>query len=144
MPSALGLCTALRELVLVDNVLRALPTALGTLWALETLALDGNPLNDSVLALAHTGAQPVIRWLRDQHDAPPPHDRPWISLASKESITVMCYNTLCDKYATPQAYPYTPSWALAWDWRKDVLLQDILNYNADIVCLQVKSIVRIG
>ena len=49
----------------------------------------------------------------------------------------MCYNTLCEKYATPQAYAYTPSWALAWHYRKDLLLQDILNYNADIVCLQV-------
>jgi CCR4-NOT transcription complex subunit 6 len=49
----------------------------------------------------------------------------------------MCYNTLCEKYATPQTYGYTPSWALSWDYRKDLLLQEILNYNADIVCLQV-------
>jgi hypothetical protein len=53
----------------------------------------------------------------------------------------MCYNTLCDKYATPQAYGYTPSWALAWEYRKELLLQDILNYSADIVCLQVTFIV---
>jgi CCR4-NOT transcription complex subunit 6 len=55
----------------------------------------------------------------------------------------MCYNTLCEKYATPQSYGYTPSWALGWDYRKDLLLQEILNYNADIVCLQV-FIVNLG
>jgi CCR4-NOT transcription complex subunit 6 len=51
----------------------------------------------------------------------------------------MCYNTLCEKYATPQTYAYTPSWALSWDYRKDLLLQEILNYSGDILCLQVFS-----
>ena len=58
-----------------------------------------------------------------------------------DSFTVLCYNTLCEKYATPQSYAYTPSWALSWDYRKDLLLQDILNYNADIVCLQVQKLI---
>jgi CCR4-NOT transcription complex subunit 6 len=49
----------------------------------------------------------------------------------------MCYNILCEKYATPQQYGYTPTWALEWDYRKDLLLQEMLNYSADIICLQV-------
>lgn len=32
----------------------------------------------------------------------------------------MCYNVLCDKYATRQMYGYCPSWALNWDYRKKV------------------------
>lgn len=32
----------------------------------------------------------------------------------------MCYNVLCDKYATRQMYGYCPSWALSWDYRKKV------------------------
>ena len=52
----------------------------------------------------------------------------------------MCYNTLCEKYATPQSFGYTPSWALAWDYRKDLLLQELLNYSADIICLQVANL----
>lgn len=35
-------------------------------------------------------------------------------------FTVMCYNVLCDKYATRQMYGYCPSWALNWDYRKKV------------------------
>lgn len=71
-----------------------------------------------------------------------PAEREWIQLeeeTSQEVFTIMCYNTLCEKYATPQVYGYTPSWALAWSYRKDLLLQDILNYSADIVCLQVRK-----
>lgn len=32
----------------------------------------------------------------------------------------MCYNVLCDKYATRQMYGYCPSWALSWEYRKKV------------------------
>ena len=32
----------------------------------------------------------------------------------------MCYNVLCDKYATRQMYGYCPSWALNWEYRKKV------------------------
>lgn len=53
-----------------------------------------------------------------------------------ESFTIFNYNVLCDKYATPQSHGYTASWALAWDYRKELILQEILLYNADIVCLQ--------
>lgn len=35
-------------------------------------------------------------------------------------FTVMCYNVLCDKYATRQMYGYCPSWALTWEYRKKV------------------------
>lgn len=35
-------------------------------------------------------------------------------------FTVMCYNVLCDKYATRQMYAYCPSWALNWEYRKKV------------------------
>jgi CCR4-NOT transcription complex subunit 6 len=71
-----------------------------------------------------------------------PGEREWIILdedgysSMEDSYTVMCYNVLSDKYATPQTYGYTASWALNWNYRKNLLLQDILNYSADIVCLQ--------
>lgn len=57
--------------------------------------------------------------------APPPQ-RPWIPLARPNRtrpaciFTVMCYNVLCDKYATRQMYGYCPSWALGWEYRKKV------------------------
>ena len=48
----------------------------------------------------------------------------------------MCYNVLCDKYATRQFYGYCPAWALSWEHRKKFILEDIRNFNADIVALQ--------
>jgi CCR4-NOT transcription complex subunit 6 len=51
-------------------------------------------------------------------------------------FTTMCYNVLCDKYATRQFYGYCPAWALAWDYRKKLILDDIKNFNADVICLQ--------
>lgn len=59
-------------------------------------------------------------------------------------FTVMCYNVLCDKYATRQLYGYCPSWALSWDYRKKNIMQEILGCNADIISLQVSARVEIG
>jgi len=50
----------------------------------------------------------------------------------------MCYNVLCDKYATRQLYGYCPSWALNWEYRKKSIMQEILGCNADIISLQVR------
>lgn len=51
----------------------------------------------------------------------------------------MCYNVLCDKYATRQLYGYCPSWALNWEYRKKAIMQEILSCNADIISLQVRN-----
>ena len=49
----------------------------------------------------------------------------------------MSYNVLCDNYATRQLYGYCPSWALSWDYRKTAILKEILQFNADLLSLQV-------
>lgn len=49
----------------------------------------------------------------------------------------MCYNILCDKYATSNLYAYCPTWALTWDYRKKYILSEITRHDADIVALQV-------
>nr|KAJ3409340.1 Glucose-repressible alcohol dehydrogenase transcriptional effector [Polyrhizophydium stewartii] len=143
IPAELGLIVSLRELLLFDNELTFLPPELGQLYQLETLGLEGNPLGDPIPGLFQKdGVTGVITYLRDMCPVgSPPAEREWVALEDSapapetnpiEPITVMCYNILCEKYATPQSYAYTPSWALAWDYRKDLILQDILNYNADI------------
>lgn len=48
----------------------------------------------------------------------------------------MCYNVLCDKYATRQMYSYCPTWALNWDYRKKGIMDEIRHYSADIINLQ--------
>ncbi|KAB7498496.1 CCR4-NOT transcription complex subunit 6-like [Armadillidium nasatum] len=50
--------------------------------------------------------------------------------------TVMCYNVLCDKYATRQMYGYCPPWALEWNFRKKGIMEEVKRYSADIITLQ--------
>ena len=51
-------------------------------------------------------------------------------------FTVMCYNVLCDRYATRQMYGYCPQWALNWDYRKKGILDEVRHYSADLITLQ--------
>lgn len=53
-----------------------------------------------------------------------------------DPFTIMSYNILCEKYATSSHYSYTPSWALTWDSRREVIIQEIKAIDADLICLQ--------
>ena len=48
----------------------------------------------------------------------------------------MCYNVLCERYATRQMYGYCPQWALNWEFRKKGILDEIRHYAADVITLQ--------
>lgn len=54
----------------------------------------------------------------------------------KDRFTLLTYNTLCQWYATPSMYGYTPSWALAWPYRSQIILKELIAYSSDIICLQ--------
>ncbi|CAG8441253.1 6977_t:CDS:10 [Diversispora eburnea] len=144
LPSDLGMLTNLKELLLFDNNIVTLPYELGTLYQLETLGIEGNPISEAIKSLLQKeGTTAVISFLRDNCQVPPhPMERDWIMLETdtvggeRDSFTLLCYNILCEKYATTQLYGYTPSWALAWDYRKELIVGEVLSYNADIVCLQ--------
>ncbi|CAG8585120.1 1200_t:CDS:2 [Acaulospora morrowiae] len=144
VPPEMGMLTNLRDLLLFDNNLVSLPYELGTLYKLETLGIEGNPINDSIKNLLQKEGTPaVISFLRDNCQVPPrPMERSWITLENepasgdRDTFTLLCYNILCEKYATTQLYGYTPSWALSWDYRKDRIMKEVLSYNADILCLQ--------
>uniref|UniRef100_A0A1B6DP66 poly(A)-specific ribonuclease n=1 Tax=Clastoptera arizonana TaxID=38151 RepID=A0A1B6DP66_9HEMI len=146
LPTELGELIYLRELLLNHNQLRVLPYELGKLFQLQILGLAGNPLSKECLKLygEPNGTQKLLTYLLDslQVNVPTPTERPWIPLARPSRtkptclMTVMCYNVLCDKYATRQMYGYCPSWALAWDYRKKAILAEIRHYTADIISLQ--------
>ena len=53
-----------------------------------------------------------------------------------ETFSVVCFNILCEKAATERLYGYTPSWALAWKYRREVILNEIKQHDADFICLQ--------
>ncbi|KAM8765307.1 CCR4-NOT transcription complex subunit 6 isoform 1-T3 [Rhynchonycteris naso] len=151
LPAELGNMVSLRELRLNDNLLRVLPFELGKLFQLQTLGLKGNPLTQDILKLYQEpdGTKRLLNYLLDNlagtakrisTEQPPP--RSWIMLQEPDRtrptalFSVMCYNVLCDKYATRQLYGYCPSWALNWDYRKKAIIQEILSCNADIISLQ--------
>lgn len=59
------------------------------------------------------------------------------SVKSEEcGLRVVSYNILAEMYATHQLYPSCPMWCLQWNVRRMVLLEEILSYNADVICLQ--------
>ncbi|XP_059378347.1 CCR4-NOT transcription complex subunit 6-like isoform X1 [Carassius carassius] len=148
LPAELGNMVSLRELLLNNNQLRVLPFELGKLFQLQTLGLKGNPLTQEIMTLYQEpdGTRQLLNYLLDNLAGAikrkPPPSRSWIVLQEPERtrptalLTVMCYNVLCDKYATRQLYGYCPSWALNWSYRKKSIMQEILSCNADIISLQ--------
>ena len=150
VPPELGMLTFLKELYLFDNLLRTLPHELGTLHQLQTLGVEGNPLDASLKQMVQKDGTPaLISFLRDSCPIPPPPpERQWTEFVGQaerdvmtndpavESFSVFCYNILCERCATERMYGYTPSWALQWDYRKELIMNEILSHNADFVCLQ--------
>lgn len=150
LPREIGDLIHLEELLLNDNSLRSLPLELGKLFHLRRLGLKGNSsLSQELLSIYQEpkGTQKLITYLLEhfayQYPAPRPPQRPWILIdqpvdRTKPScmFTTMCYNVLCDKYATRQLYGYCPAWALNWEYRKHSILEELKAYSADIIALQ--------
>ena len=59
-----------------------------------------------------------------------------------ETFTVLSYNILCEKYATEQLCEHAPASVLSWEYRKELILAEVMNYNADFLCLQEVSIAK--
>lgn len=162
LPPELGMLFNLRYLYLFDNDVKEIPAQFGNLVSLEFLGIEGNANMDKdvISIIAKKGTRGLIIHLRDECiQIKPPKPRNWIAIGddgepmikedelkpvndvdlhSKEnnSFTLMSYNTLCQHYATPKMYKYTPSWALNWDYRREKLTEEIVLYSANIICLQ--------
>ncbi|CAI2350728.1 unnamed protein product [Caenorhabditis sp. 36 PRJEB53466] len=146
LPVELGDMISLCHLYLNNNQLRVLPYELGKLFRVQTLGLQGNPLSPEISKIYHEagGAQKILQFLLDHltiNTLPPP-ERNWVMIRHADperpiaTFTVLCYNVLCDKYATVNQYSYCPSWALNWEYRKNSILKEIRTYEADIITLQ--------
>lgn len=59
-----------------------------------------------------------------------------VTESNQETLTALSYNILCDKYCTQSQYGYTPSGALAWEQRRETILAELRERDADILCLQ--------
>ncbi|KAG9122650.1 Glucose-repressible alcohol dehydrogenase transcriptional effector [Ceratobasidium sp. 392] len=149
LPPELGLISSLRELHAFDNRLDTVPPELGTLYQLEMLGVEGNPLQASLRAILQKDGTPaLIAYLRDSCPVPaPPPEREWRMLLDPpgpdaETFSALSYNILCERCATTTMYGYTPSWALNWSYRKELILSEILNYGCDFLCLQEVDIAQ--
>lgn len=154
VPPELGMLTNLKELYLFDNQLTTIPAELGTLHQLKTIGVEGNPLEESLKKIVQSEGTPaLIAYLRDSCPVPsPPPDRVFqhlISPAEREAqaadptaeiVRALCYNILCERCATERLYGYTPAWALAWSYRKELILSEITGYDTDFLCLQEMDI----
>ncbi|CAH8499607.1 unnamed protein product [Dicrocoelium dendriticum] len=148
LPSTIGDLTELRALILNENKIVELPFEVGRLINLRHFNLNDNPLSSRVSELYGDGSdakvRSMIRYYLDYYcaynfnNAPP--QRQWRKLGelSKDGFpfTLMCYNLLSPNYATPTMYPYCPTWALNWDYRRRFILDEIRMYHANIICLQ--------
>jgi len=57
-------------------------------------------------------------------------------IQSGMAVKVLNWNILADIYATEQMYEYCAPWALAWAYRKTLIMKQIAALDGDIVCLQ--------
>ncbi|KAI1774264.1 glucose-repressible alcohol dehydrogenase transcriptional effector [Hypoxylon cercidicola] len=143
LPPELGMCTPLRQLLLYNNNIQTIPSELGALHCLDLLGIQGNPLEqDLKQKLVDEGTKALISYLKEQAPVPmPPNPRAPITIqedvgSDKERIRILSWNTLCDKYATGTLYGYTPASALSWEYRKESIIRELCERNADVICLQ--------
>lgn len=154
LPPELGILTQLKEFYLFDNNLSTIPPQFGSLHQLQTLGIEGNPLDPNLKSIVQKdGTSALISYLRDNCPFESPPDRLWKYLISPqeqelmadsniETFRILCYNILCEKYATERLYGYTPSWALPWSYRKTRILDELTKHDADFLCLQEVDITQ--
>jgi CCR4-NOT transcription complex subunit 6 len=67
LPPEIGMCTNLKSLLLFDNQIRDLPYEVGSLYLLEMLGIDGNPLNPSLKEeIMERGTKSLVNMLLEQ------------------------------------------------------------------------------
>lgn len=109
---------------------------------LETLSIDGNPINSPPHSVTQAGTFRIVTYLRDSAPPlPPPPPRRWKVAQTDQSpggqrYKIITYNVLAESYATEEQHPYTPKESLKWENRKIKILEDILEHEPDIICLQ--------
>ncbi|KRZ14101.1 CCR4-NOT transcription complex subunit 6 [Trichinella zimbabwensis] len=135
LPPEISKLSKLKVLDASNNRIRSLPSELGDILTLEQLHLNNNLIRTLPFEIGKLYNLKILA------RALPPPERPWIrtDVGDKDHkfiFTVMCYNVLCEKYATPSQYPYCPSWALNWDYRRRMILSEIRSYEPDVVAFQ--------
>jgi CCR4-NOT transcription complex subunit 6 len=147
---------SLETLLLNGNRIRELPFLMGRLCRLCTLAIDDTHLITTPPPDTFAASDPVrapIEWLRDRMPiGAHPADRLFLDVPDEIgaagldararpvgaglAFRVCCFNVLAENYASPERVAYCPSWALAWTYRREVIVSALLQCDADVLCLQ--------
>ncbi|KAG0438721.1 putative glucose-repressible alcohol dehydrogenase transcriptional effector like protein [Dictyocoela muelleri] len=139
IPNFLGKMNSLRYLVLNQNLISSCPMELGFLYKLEEFYLDGNPLVEPFSSIYATkGGIAVIIFCKENYMYDKPIDQTWIDLNNNngELVSIASYNILTQRSTSSEIYNYVPSWALEWDYRKNLIVNEIRKISADILCIQ--------
>jgi CCR4-NOT transcription complex subunit 6 len=122
------------------------PEDVGSALRLEVACIDGSAGTTYGGGGVEVG-RPVAVATARVRPAPAPPRRALVCLDTPTSaplapgsvpgrFTVLTYNTLADLYAQPDAHPASPPWALAWAYRRQNLLKELLAAAPDVLCLQ--------
>jgi CCR4-NOT transcription complex subunit 6 len=156
VPACVCELVTLETLLLSGNRIRELPLLMGRLCRLCTLAVDDTHLFTTPPPDTFAATDPVrapIEWLRDRMpigarpaervflDVPDDIGAAGLDARARPAGTgavfrVCCFNVLAENYASPERVAYCPSWALAWAYRREVIVNALLQCDADILCLQ--------
>ncbi|KAJ8598977.1 hypothetical protein CTAYLR_009260 [Chrysophaeum taylorii] len=90
--------------------------------ARDEIVARGAVVTETVLAGPSGGGAPR-RWVGETSNA-------------EERVRVASYNVLAEIYATPNMYPYCARWALDWQYRFRRLVDEIIDVDPDVLCLQ--------
>lgn len=151
LPVELSKLVNLKDLNLSNNFISVIPAELGSLYNIEKLNLDNNPLQEPYLSIYNNyGGETLIEYCKENNtNYLLPMERQWITFDenildvennyTQNENTVFnlgTFNILSEMYATEQMFGYVPSWALKWETRKEMIVDEIIKYNLDIICLQ--------
>ncbi|XP_042516329.1 carbon catabolite repressor protein 4 homolog 1-like [Macadamia integrifolia] len=113
----------------------------GCILRLESIATDsteGNPLAPTniiltcpVISAAHPRPRCLIKFMPQEG---PSNFNLELQSSADGTFNVLSYNVLSQLYA--YYIRYCDSWALMWEYRRHNLLREIIEYQADILCLQ--------
>lgn len=137
----------LRKLDLFHNYINLIPVEFGYLYQLECFVVDDNPLVEPLFSINESqGGLAVISFLRDNNNLANAgsHERKWITIPgadssgcfSQELVSLFSFNILSERFAVSRIYGYVPSWALEWNYRREMIVNEIVGLNADLVLLQ--------
>ncbi|VUZ42984.1 unnamed protein product [Hymenolepis diminuta] len=147
LPETIGNLTDLKAIILNDNYLNDLPIEIGCCFNIRYMNLNSNPLSQTTMALYGDGSEAAIRAMLRQyldiyarHINSTPPTRKWRSLCNPSKngfrFKVMSYNVLSANYATMNQFPYCPSWAIDWEYRRRGILEELRRYSPHVICLQ--------